>query len=96
MNRYVKSIVLGIVWFVLGSAVTRYYDTHRLTALPVVDTAKPTDDKGAIDFASIDYAHQPLWAYGFDRPPAPGEVDPERCPSANRRAGTARSASVVT
>jgi len=86
VNRYVKSIVLGIVWFVLGSAVTRFYDTHRLTALPVVDTAKPTDDKGAIDFASIDYAHQPLWAYGFDRPPAPGEkAQPQNPPNRNLR-----------
>ena len=74
MRRYIRTIVLGIACFVLGAAVQRYYDTLRLITQP--ETAKPaveneTDSDRGI--ASIRFDQEPLWAYGFDRPPLPGE-----------------------
>jgi len=75
VSGFFKSAVLGIVCFALGVAATLYYDTHRAVA----DNAKPAAaiQPAAPDpelaFASIKFAEEPLWAYGFDRPPLPGE-----------------------
>ena len=75
MKRYVSGFVLGIVCFVLGAAVQRYYDSRRLTTSPAVRTAESRPESGtrAADVGAINFQDQPLWAYGFDRPPAPGE-----------------------
>jgi cytochrome c553 len=62
-------------------------------APPVVETAKSTADAGTpapvdkgVDYSTINFARQPLWAYGFDRPPAPGErARPQNPPSRNLR-----------
>jgi cytochrome c553 len=81
-----KSIILGVVCFATGVGVTRYYDTRQFAALPSPDASKPAgDDKTATDVA-INFAQQPLWAYGFERPPAPGEkAQPQTPPSRNLR-----------
>jgi cytochrome c553 len=77
----VKSVLVGIACFVLGVAVTRYYDT-RLTTPP---TAPPADARPTGD-AAINFALEPLWAYGFEKPPAPGEkAQPQAAPSRNLR-----------
>src|SRR5262245_22270102 len=70
----------------MGVAVTRYYDTSRLRASPPDVTATaPADEKTAVDVA-INFDQQPLWAYGFDRPPKPGEkAVPQTPPSRNLR-----------
>jgi cytochrome c553 len=48
---------------------------QRLLSPPPSDTA-----------VAIDFSQQPLWAYGFDRPPAPGEVaSPQNPPTRNLR-----------
>jgi cytochrome c553 len=68
----VKNVVLAIACFALGAAVTRYYDVHRLSP-PPPEPAKVTEAKPADDFESINFAEEPLWAYGFDKVRAPGE-----------------------
>lgn len=86
MKGYVRPVVLGITCFALGAAVTRYYDTHRITTPQAVQTATVADDKSRADVAAINFAHEPLWAYGFDRPPAPGEkARPQNPPNRNLR-----------
>src|SRR5262249_56496493 len=80
VNTYVKPIVLGIASFVLGIVVTRYYDSRRITP-PHVEPGKPAtqnaavvaENKNAVDYETLDYTHEPLWAYGFDAPRAPRE-----------------------
>ena len=61
---HLRSALLGVVCFGLGAGVTRYYDTYR------VATPQPAPaDTTRADVAAIDFSQQPLWAYGFDRPP---------------------------
>jgi cytochrome c553 len=93
VNGYLRVILLGIASFVLGVIVTRYYDTHRVTAQRV-EPAKPAaqsataiaENKNVVDYETLDYAHEPLWAYGFDAPRAPGEKAlPQNPPNRNLR-----------
>src|SRR5262249_32831256 len=93
VNGYLRGILLGIASFVLGVAVTRYYDTHRITPQRV-EPAKPAaksataaaENKTVVDYETLDYAHQPLWAYGFDTSRAPGEkAVPQNPPNRNLR-----------
>jgi cytochrome c553 len=70
----------------LGVAITRYYDIHRLATPQAVQTVKaPEADKDRVETV-INFGHEPLWAYGFDTPPAPGEkARPQNPPSRNLR-----------
>jgi cytochrome c553 len=69
--------VLGIVSFTLGVAATRYYDARL--RIP----GAPAKEGGAV---AIDFSNQPLWAYGFERPPEPGETAaPQAPPTRNLR-----------
>src|ERR1044071_9773848 len=66
--------LVGITCFLLGVVVARYYDVRQLRKSSSVTTS-PTGDTNAVGDgrATIDFTSQPLWAYGFDRPPLPGE-----------------------
>src|SRR2546426_11254803 len=85
--RFVKPAALGIACFLLGAVVTRYYDTHRRTTpQTTTETAKSPAEAGKGVEAKIDFQNEPLWAYGFERPPAPGEKAlPQNPPSRNLR-----------
>ena len=91
MKRYIRTFVLGIAWFALGAAVQRYYDTHRLITPQPVQTAKSPEETGTSaenggDIAAIQFDQEPLWAYGFDNPRAPGEkASPQNPPTRNLR-----------
>jgi len=83
MRKSLSFVGIGIGCFVLGAAVQRYYDIHRLPSLPPpVRTANvPTEP------AVIQFDKEPLWAYGFDKTPAPGEkASPQAPPNRNLRA----------
>lgn len=80
MTQYVKPIVLGVVCFALGVAVQSFYDISRLIN-PQVQTAE-----SPADTPSINLAQEPLWAYGFETPAAPGDkAAPQGAPSRNLR-----------
>ena len=89
MRRPIATALFGITCFVLGAAVARYYDLRRLGRAPstiVSQTGDSTAHPGGRP--SIDFASEPPWAYGFDRPPLPGETaqpqpDPTRALRAN-------------
>jgi cytochrome c553 len=86
VKRYVRPLVLCIVCFALGVTVTRYYDIHRLTTPQVVQTVKPPEAAKSTVEVAIDFEHEPLWAYGFEKPPAPGEKAlPQNPPDRNLR-----------
>ena len=84
MNGLLKSIILGIACFSLGAAATRYYDMRNLpVSQPAETAAVPASDKTDV---TIDFSQQPLWAYGFDRAPQPGEkAAPQNPPNRNLR-----------
>jgi len=82
--RFLKPIAVGIISFVLGVAVTRYYDIHR--SAQTVQTAKPAEAKKKVEEAKVDLENEPLWAFGFDTPAMPGEkASPQNPPSRNLR-----------
>ena len=89
MRRYLTTTLLAITCFLLGAAVTRYYDVRHFPksrSVPIPDAGNTLARPGGR--TSIDFASEPLWAYGFDRPPSPGEKaqpqpDPTRALRAN-------------
>src|SRR5262245_19651439 len=70
-----------VVSFAMGVAVTRYYDdAHRPVA------TKPSEAPPVAKKKEVDLQHEPLWAYGFDKPAAPGETaKPQAPPNRNLR-----------
>jgi cytochrome c553 len=88
-------VVLALVCFALGAIAQRVYDARRppgrqqaiQAVRPAPDTSSPAgEDRGGVAFEAIRFDHEPLWAYGFDKPPAPGEKAlPQAPPSRNLR-----------
>jgi len=82
VKGYLLSIIVGIA---VGAVGTRYYDAHRLTAKPA-DAPKTLTAEKPVEVLNIDFSQQPLWAYGFEQPPAPGEkARPQAPPNRNLR-----------
>jgi len=83
MRRFISAGVIGIVCFGLGAAVQRYYDMHRWTTPLLVKTVTLPNPN---EPAAIQFDKEPLWAYGFDKAPAPGEkASPQPPPNRNLR-----------
>jgi len=88
-------VVLAVVCFALGAVAQRMYDARRLQSRqeaiqpvrPAPETSTPGgEDRGGVNVDAIRFDHEPLWAYGFDKPPAPGEKAlPQAPPSRNLR-----------
>jgi len=70
MKRPLATIVLGIICFALGAAVQRLYDTRRFASL----ASRPQPA------AEVDFASEPLWAYGFNASRKPGETAAPQAP----------------
>src|SRR5579862_8902979 len=84
--RLAKAAALGLISFLLGAAVTRYYDMHRGAPQSLQIAKVPAETVKGPEALHIDYQHEPLWAYGFDKPPMPGEkAAPQNPPSRNLR-----------
>jgi cytochrome c553 len=94
----IGAIVLAVICFVLGALAQRTYDAHRpsraaavlhteasvpqQTPAPAASAPPPVP----VPFASIQFDHEPVWAYGFDRAPQPGEkAAPQAAPNRNLR-----------
>lgn len=90
MKRSLNGVVVAIVFFALGAVFQRYYDSRTAGTLPsgappVADKAA-ADDRAAVNVPSIDFGLEPLWAYGFETPPKPGDkAEPQAPPSRNLR-----------
>ena len=75
-----------VVSFVAGILVTRVYDGR--TAAGGGPTAAPESTEATATETPVNFAGQPLWAYGFEEPPKPGEkASPQAPPSRNLRKG---------
>jgi cytochrome c553 len=86
VKRFVTSAVLGIACFGLGAAVQRYYDARRIPAPQQAQTAPTTPVADKPVAVAINFDTEPLWAYGFDKLPAPGEqARPQAPPNRNLR-----------
>lgn len=80
MRRSLGVAALCAASFVAGTIAQRLYD--RGTVGPVAASTSPEAVPAAPASTVVDFTQQPLWAYGFPTPPAPGEkADPQRPPS---------------
>jgi cytochrome c553 len=85
MNGFLRSLIVGIACFALGVTATRYYDSRRVTPPPSEVAKKPVTEN--VPEIAINFDEEPLWAYGFERPPKPGEkANPQAAPNRNLRA----------
>jgi cytochrome c553 len=79
LKGFLRTAVLIVASFAMGVAVTRYYDAHR-------PAAKPAEAPPVANVKPLDLEHEPLWAYGFDKPAEPGETaKPQAPPNRNLR-----------
>jgi cytochrome c553 len=84
MKRFISTIVVGLACFALGAVAQRYYDTRWQARETVADVQSP----GAVPAAqSVDFASEPLWAYGFETVSKPGDkAAPQAPPNRKLRA----------
>jgi cytochrome c553 len=93
VKQRVGVVVLAVVCFALGIVSQRLYDAYRPAVRPAVPIAKApaapdlhVADNTGVNVASIRFDHEPLWAYGFDAPPQPGDkAQPQAPPNRNLR-----------
>jgi cytochrome c553 len=93
VTQRVRAAVLAITCFVLGAAAQRFYDARRpVTPQPPQAVNPPgtdvriAEEKGGVKPPAIQFDREPLWAYGFDTPPKPGDkAAPQAPPSRNLR-----------
>jgi cytochrome c553 len=76
----VSAAVLGIACFALGAAVQRFYDVYRplqpqtsQIVKPQPETGMPFDSEEEGSRIEVDLTDEPLFAYGFTTPAAPGD-----------------------
>jgi len=79
LKEKLKTAVLVVTSFVIGVVATRYYDARRLAA-------KPDEVPPVANAQRVDLEHEPLWAYGFEKPASPDETaKPQAPPNRNLR-----------
>ena len=79
MKEKLKTAVLIVTSFVVGAATTRYYDARR-------SSTKPDEVRPVANTPRVDLEHEPLWAYGFEKPALPDETaKPQAPPNRNLR-----------
>jgi cytochrome c553 len=87
VRRRIGVLVLSIACFALGAAVQRFYDT-RIAPRALQTSALPPGSPGAGGGGTltVDFTNEPLWAYGFETRPAPGDkAAPQTPPTRNLR-----------
>ena len=83
MKRFISTFVVACACFALGAVAQRYYDT-RWQARETVASVEPPP---AMPGTSVDFASEPLWAYGFETISKPGDMAaPQAPPSRKLRA----------
>ena len=95
MKQRFGVVALALACFALGAVAQRFYDARRLqgrqqaiqAVRPPPETNAPAGEGGGgVNVEAIRFDHEPLWAYGFDKPRAPGEKAlPQAPPSRNLR-----------
>jgi cytochrome c553 len=84
VKPYLRSLIVGIACFALGAAAQRYYDSRLAPASG--STTLFTENHVAGPTGPIHFEVEPLWAYGFERPPEPGEkASPQNPPTRDLR-----------
>ena len=83
MRRRVGLVALCIASVALGAVLQRFYDTSPSGGLRPVATESPSGGEPGTA-VRVDFAGEPLWAYGFLEPPAPGEKAAPQAPPSRK------------
>jgi cytochrome c553 len=79
MRRSLGVAALCAASFAAGVIAQRLYDRGTISRGASASSVAPLSNPAT---TVVDFAQQPLWAYGFPTPPAPGEkAEPQRPPS---------------
>src|SRR5665213_1534844 len=86
--KRIGSVLVLIIGFALGAAVTRYYDSHQPSpkvaqATPVAP-AKAEEPPAPARVANVSFDREPLWAYGFTGAAKPGDSAPPQAPPSSQ------------
>jgi len=85
MRRSLGVVALCVISFVAGAVLQRLYDRRGV----ISETPRPAEAARAPapePATAVDFANQPLWAYGFLEAPKPGEkAAPQAVPTRNLR-----------
>ncbi len=81
--RY-RSVVALLAGFALGVVATRLYDRRSSPAQPSSTVAVVTAPPLPPRVVNVDFAHEPLWAYGFVDPAKPGDAARPQAPPTSR------------
>ena len=81
LKRSLGTILLAVVCFALGAAVQRYYDARTTGAF---FARQPPQSAAPV----VDFAAEPLWAYGFTVARKPGEMAAPQAPPTRNRVWT--------
>jgi len=81
VNHPVSVVALCIASLFAGAALQKYYDAHRGIAATAAVAPSESASAGAVDTSlperiPVDLAGEPLFAYGYVKPAAPGEKAP--------------------
>jgi cytochrome c553 len=93
VKRLIGFVVFGLVCVVIGAALQRMYDNAILTprAVPLPAQARTEPPPAPPPSKPPEFGREPLWAYGVDRPPQPGEAaKPQAPPSRQLRANESK------
>jgi len=89
VQRTIARIIAAVACVVLGALIQRYYDARHLRGSPTLTaSALPNrvSDTQSVRLAGTDFQQEPLWAYGFETPPAPGDTAiPQALPTRSLR-----------
>ena len=76
--RSVRSVAVAVVFFVLGAAFQRYYDSRTPpTEPPQATVSEPASVPAK---PAIQFEREPLWAYGFETPATSTDTAPPQAP----------------
>jgi cytochrome c553 len=78
MKSNVRGVVIGVACFALGAIADRSLDVMRVPHVPPAQAPQSADapipaGSGGTAVPLERFETAPLWAYGYDKPPAPGE-----------------------
>jgi cytochrome c553 len=70
VKRYISALALAVVLVAIGAAIEKYSQRAPLSTRPTLQSTSRVSQPRV----GVDFAHEPLWAYGIDRPPTPGDT----------------------
>jgi cytochrome c553 len=86
VQRYLSTMVVAIVCFVLGAVFQKYYDSRRAPVVQPTATVTTPEVGGEKIAPAIQFDRAPLWAYGFETPAKSSDkATPQAPPTRNLR-----------